>query len=49
MQIQKKPAGCCGGRPFQLRVERLGHDTSRVGMVMMMMPGEGLECHKEKL
>jgi hypothetical protein len=46
MQIQKKPVAFCGGRPFRIRIEELGHGPSRVGMMVVMMPCEGQECHK---
>jgi hypothetical protein len=37
----KKPAGNAGGRPFVRFTEKSADHPSRVGMMAMMMPGDG--------
>ena len=48
-QKQKKPADFRGGRPFRFGLERLGQAPSHMGMLMMRMPGDVSQCHKEKV
>jgi hypothetical protein len=45
----KKPAVLAGGRPFVRFTSESADHPSRVGMVMMMMPGDGVGGHENKV
>jgi hypothetical protein len=45
----KNPPGDAGGRPFIRFTEKSADRPSRVGMVTMMMPGDGLSGHESRV